>query len=236
MTRMKSPVPATVPSQVEASVLNSRSIRLRWTISYSPERELIDGFFVGYRSFDTSTLLGASLGGAPGSASGNSAGTPLAPSLGKQPVERPTFTYKTIRLTNQQQQAHMAQDEHQNPNGQLADSAAPLLSPVSSVTKTVSAPTSAGGELNPNSNKQQQVVVVSNFEYVIGGLDRNTEYTILIQCFNKKGAGPTSDPVVFKTFMSGKWGPNAKKLCIAFMQICTCVCLVTQSLNLNNLN
>lgn len=58
-------------------------------------------------------------------------------------------------------------------------------------------------------SQKHQVVVINNFEYIINGLERNTEYSILIQCFNKKGAGPTSDPVVFKTFVNGKF-LNAK--------------------------
>lgn len=176
-------------------MLSSRSIKLHWTVSFSPDHELIDGFFVGYRSFDTSSLLvepqhptGASL--AP-------PGVSLTPA--KQTLERPTYTYKTIRLTNAPPDGH---SQSASTNGEPAidgQAATPLLSPVSSVTKTVQTNSGAGG------GQRQQVVVVSSFEYIIGGLERNTEYTILIQCFNKKGAGPTSDPVVFKTFTSGEY-------------------------------
>lgn len=223
---------------VEASVLSSKSIKLRWTISYSLEHELIEGFFIGYRSFDSlspaspsSLSLSSSSGSGsleplgPVSSAGGDELVKLASSGGadaKQSAERPTFTYKTIRLTNQQQQqafesrgddlsqaeASQKQDQHQN---------TPMLAPISTITKTVPADALMGNSVGGgNSNKpnskgmqqqqQQQDVafVISNFEYVISGLERNTEYTILIQCFNKKGAGPASDPVVTKTLMSGK--------------------------------
>lgn len=216
-------MPATVPGQVEAQVLSSRSIKLRWTITYAPEQELIEGFFVGYRSFDASSLLADPQQVGAGLVAGSSAATATA----KQALERPTFTYKTIRLTNspssagQQQPAAAAaatadynepsasgasesQQQHQHQQ-QSAASSTPLLSPVSTLTKTVGgAPNVQQQQQQPNL-RQQQVVVVSSFEYVIGALDRNTEYTILIQCFNRKGAGPASDPVVFKTFQSGEY-------------------------------
>lgn len=180
-------------------MLSSRSIKLRWTISYPPEHELIDGFFVGYRSFDTSALLAE-----PGA--GSVAQT--AQAAAKQALERPTFTYKTIRLTNQQQQS--APEGGLSDHQQLEHHQTPLLSPVSSVTKTVPAGPSVQVNEPAGSKQQVAVVVVSNFEYTIAGLERNTEYTILIQCFNKKGAGPTSDPVVFKTFASGECGPEIR--------------------------
>lgn len=168
-------MPSVVPSLVEALVLSSKAIKLHWTISYAPEREIIDGFFVGYRSFSSTS---ASSGAATATAE------PRGPN--PQAGEQPTFTYKTIRLTNQAP-GQTAQELQQH------DDQSALLSPVSSVTKQV-----------PVSQQTSQLMLVSTFEFLISGLERNTEYTILIQCFNKKGAGPTSDPVVFKTFAIGK--------------------------------
>lgn len=158
-------VPAVVPNNVEASALSSRAIQLRWSVTYAPERELIDGFFVGYRSFVANSAAAAATtvatsGDAPGAS---------------------TFTYKTIRLapradSEQQQQQH---------NGQH-------VSPVSSVSK-------------PSGTVASQVLVSQVFEHTIDALERDTEYTVLIQCFNRKGAGPTSDPIVLKTLADGEY-------------------------------
>lgn len=218
---------------VEATVLSSKSIKLHWTISYSPEREIIDGFFVGYRSFDTpSSLLDQSDDSQlPTVSSSSSANNLLLSRNGNQQtsnkLSEPTFTYKTIRLTNQQPssgqhisnlgnsyQPNIDSNTRQKQQQQQQDASA-FLTPISSVTKNLpiqTGSTSSSTQVNSFSTlsnhlqtmQQQQVVVISTFEYVIGGLERNTEYTILIQCFNQKGAGPTSDPVVFKTFMNGK--------------------------------
>lgn len=217
---------------VEATVLSSKSIKLHWTVSYSPEREIIDGFFVGYRSFDTTSLLDQS---SPNSqsqtvSSSSIVGNSLRSGSQQQPSSKltePTFTYKTIRLTNQQplngqtsnsgsgsgsyQQNMDSSNSRQQKQQQDASA---FLTPISSATKnlpaqsTTSLPSQVANIFSSLNNNQQttqhQVVVVSTFEYVIGSLERNTEYTILIQCFNQKGAGPTSDPVVFKTFMNGE--------------------------------
>lgn len=218
---------------VEATVLSSKSIKLHWTISYSPEREIIDGFFVGYRSFDTSSLLDQSSDSqAQTVGSSGGLGNSLRSNNQQQSsakLSEPTFTYKTIRLTNQRPlngQISNSEISSYQPNKNSASSrlqqqqkqqqdASAFLTPISSVTRNLPIQSAASlpsqintfSTLNTNqqSVQQQQVVVISTFEYVIGGLERNTEYTILIQCFNQKGAGPTSDPVVFKTFMNGKW-------------------------------
>lgn len=212
---------------VEAIVLSASSVKLRWTISYSYERELIDGFFIGYRSFDSSALLVEApgleqpLAGNAIQAEGSLSGAGTRPTA-KQVVERPTFTYKTIRLINQHQQQQQQQaspDEiAQGPQAAAnalsqGSEAAPVVAPISSVTKTVPASATAGPSrhlvgaaaesLNGAGHQPRPgeltLVVVSNFEFTINGLERNTEYTILIQCFNKKGTGPSSDPVVTKT-------------------------------------
>lgn len=174
-----------MPNPVKVSVISSRSIKLHWTITYAVEHEIIEGFFVGYRSFD----------------SAGNANEPAIKSTNLAAEQQlPTFTYKTIRLTNQRQQqleqplvldSNQANPLHQNLN---QDSSSAFLSPISSVTKN---------ELVSSFQQQQQLIVMNNFEYIINGLERNTEYSILIQCFNKKGAGPTSDPVLFKTFVNG---------------------------------
>lgn len=207
------PVPSSLPTLVEATVLSSKSIKLHWTISYSPEREIIEGFFVGYRSFET---------GAPPSVDGSQTGAPSISLPGANPKhsptlgEQPTFTYKTIRLTSRPGALTSQEAGSEARQQQLSETGgAALLSPVASITKTIhpaGSPFSGGPQTALHRQQHPQLagsasplnVVVSSFEYVIGSLERNTEYTILIQCFNKKGAGPTSDPVVFRTFMNGK--------------------------------
>lgn len=211
---------------VEAAVLSSKSIKLRWTISYSPEREIIYGFFVGYRSFDTSSSLIDQSDDRSQLPTVSSSSNLLLSRNGNQQtsnkLSEPTFTYKTIRLTNQQpssgQHLSSLENYHQpniDSNTRQQQDASAFLRPISSVTKNLPIQGSTSSSTQVNSypiptnhlqtvQQQQQVVVISTFEYVIGGLERNTEYTILIQCFNQKGAGPTSDPVVFKTFMNGK--------------------------------
>lgn len=170
--------------------MSSRSARLHWTIAYPAERELIEGFFVGYRSFESSAQTNSRL-----------EGLKLKASIGAQ---ESTFTYKTLRLTGQRLDTESA-DERQIQQ-QQADSSAIYLAPVSSVSKSVPVSASPFGHLSPSSQPApitSQVLVLQTFEFVIGALERDTEYTILIQCFNKKGAGPTSDPVVFRTFANG---------------------------------
>lgn len=158
-------------------MLSSKSIKLRWSITFSPEREIIDGFFVGYRSFASQAQL--------------------APTNQPNKLEQPTFTYKTIKLTSPQLVSDRQTDSSQTDSS--------LLSPVSSFTKSLLPAQRQQSDKTLQSTGQSQVVLVNQFEFVINGLERNTEYTILIQCYNKKGAGPTSDPVVFKTFANGEY-------------------------------
>ena len=181
-TAPKHPVPSTVPGLVRAVVLNSRAVKLHWSITYAPEHELINGFFIGYRSFEPSPSSGA---------------LPARPSpelaTGRPADERPTFTYKTIRLAaSQPPSAAIGQESANQAAASAADAAQPLLAPVSSKT------------VGPAEQAKGVGLVQSQFEHAITGLERNTEYTILIQCFNGKGAGPTSDPVVFRTLANGK--------------------------------
>lgn len=161
-------MPSVVPSNVEALVLSSHSVKLNWTITYSAEHDIIDGFFIGYRSLDvalTSTAASANAVQQP----------PLA--------EQTTFTYKTIRLGGQPEMGARSQ-QHQ------AEPGSAFLAPKSSVSKQ----TLLAG------HRQPVIAISSSFEYLITGLERNSDYTLLIQCFNRKGAGPTSDPVLFRTF------------------------------------
>lgn len=223
-------VPSTVPTSVFANVLSSKSIKLQWTIQWSPEHEIIEGFFVGYRSFDPTVLTSSTMAPLlPAAHQQNSAARHSRTSTNdslhlpqdKQVASSPTqstFTYKTIRLAPTQpigsnNHRHQPPNEQPNlvPGGSVAD-APPLLAPVSSITKTI--PIGSMSQMQTsglNNNQQQQSheqlsqqIVVSSFEYIINGLERNTEYSILIQCFNRKGAGPSSDPVVFRTLSHGK--------------------------------
>lgn len=219
-----------MPTSVLAQVLSSRSIKLQWTIQWAPEHEIIEGFFVGYRSFDPSTLLAPSA-----SSSGPSALTSTSTtesSLSSVPRQQETnhnethdlperriisssqstFTYKTIRITNARPKEVSTQQQH-HVDAANKDQASPsvdpsLLAPISTVTKTIPIANHhqhTGISSNKQiSDHQQQSIVVSSFEYIISGLERNTEYSILIQCFNRKGAGPSSDPVVFRTLSHGK--------------------------------
>lgn len=208
-------MPSVLPTLVEAIVLSSKSIKLRWTISYSPDREIIDGFFVGYRSFESSPPSSVPLDTqAQHHASSSSGSKQTVPTSAG---EQPTFTYKTIRLTSRPgalvQESNGDNSPPANQRHQPSETGAAFLSPVASITKTIPAGGLFPGNSQSNmlhrhhpqaSSSGQLSLVVSSFEYLIGSLERNTEYTILIQCFNKKGAGPTSDPVVFRTFMNGK--------------------------------
>jgi len=176
-------------------------VKLRWTITYSPENELIDGFFIGYRSFEnTLSPPQTSMTSQTSADSKLSHGSVLQ--TAQSDIERPTFTYKTIRLaTTANTDSTMGLQVSES--GSQVNSVGPsVLSPTSTSTKQV--PSS----MVANSGSKHGIpstMIQSQFEYVINGLDRNTEYTILIQCFNRKGAGPTSDPMVFRTFASGKF-------------------------------
>lgn len=220
-----------IPSLVGAIVLGSRSVKLHWTVSHSPEREIIDGFFIGYRSFaDTPALIHAGadpqqqhklataqLSSVQSSGLNQPASIPL--DAGGQ---TPTFTYKTVRLNHRASPseqtdglAHLARQQQQA--DELLDPNAAYISPLSSISKSIIRPSS-------NYNLQQQVIS-SSFEYLIEGLERNMEYSIFIQCFNKKGAGPRSDPVIFKTFANGKFAssrryisPTTRNVVIIFLQ------------------
>lgn len=210
-----------MPSSVEAIVLSSRSIKLHWTITYSPEHEIIEGFFVGYKSFNShmDSIVHGNSAASAGTTSDNSNSNSRQTS-NEQQQQQPTFTYKTIRLNNNNllqrpQQLTILNNSAPADSNSGSDLSSAFLSPISSITKhipapsstIVSSPTNAAFGVNQQQPQVQQtiVVVVSNFEYIINGLERNTEYSILIQCFNKKGAGPTSDSVIFKTLVNGKF-------------------------------
>lgn len=171
-------VPSVVASSLVVIVMSSRSVKLHWTLAYPVEREIIDGFFIGYKS---------------ATANGSPAQMPLAApfdqvqnpdqQLAQQQMtggDLPTYTYKNVRLNRG--------------SGEQLDPSAVYISPLTSITKTISQP----------QQQQQQQVVSSTFEFVIGGLERNTEYSVIIQCFNKKGVGPASDTETFRTFANGE--------------------------------
>ncbi|CAN7938658.1 unnamed protein product, partial [Ixodes hexagonus] len=46
-------------------------------------------------------------------------------------------------------------------------------------------------------------------EFVIGGLQKNTKYAVVLQAFNGQGAGPAADEIVVKTHEYGDGGPFA---------------------------
>ena len=208
-----------IPTLIEARVLASRSAKLHWTIAYSQEHEQIEGFFVGYRSFEPSTSVSN-----PANIAGQQPiSDPIEPlkhktklsasgSLTDQKSTQSTFTYKTIRLTNHRLDSSSLNEQatFQRKQDQQADSSDVLLAPISSITKTVPITSPFAHLGGPNqaptlvNGNQAQLLLVQTFEFVIGSLERDTEYTVLLQCFNKKGAGPTSDPVVFRTFANGK--------------------------------
>lgn len=129
-----------------------------------------------------------------------------------------TYTYKTIRLANQgfdtatsnEHSQHQQQHQQHQQQQQHSDPATVFLEPISSVTKSVpiTSPFSHLASSNQPatiSSQPSQLLLVQTFEFVIGSLERDAEYTILLQCFNKKGAGPASDPVVFRTFANGEY-------------------------------
>lgn len=169
-------VPSVVPNNVEALVLSSHSVKLNWTITYSAEHEMVDGFFIGYRSLDVSPA------GVP-SVAPPTQGTAPAVQSRQQHLEQTTFTYKTVRLSSAPDSSGVS-----NKAADIASST--NLAPKSSITKQ----TLLAG------HRQPVLAITSTFEYLISGLERNSDYTLLIQCFNRKGAGPTSDPVLFRTF------------------------------------
>lgn len=173
-------VPSVVPASVEALVLSSHSAKLNWTITYSAEHEIIDGFFIGYRSLDVGLPSPSVAPPAPGSTQ--------SPKPSQTALEQTTFTYKTVRLGSQSDLPTLGNSVHHK--ALIDTSGAANLAPKSSVTKQ----TLLAG------HRQPVLAVTSTFEYLIGGLERNSDFTLLIQCFNRKGAGPTSDPVLFRTF------------------------------------
>lgn len=254
-------VPSIVPSLVEARVLSSRAAKLHWTIAYSPEHELIEGFFVGYRSFERPSQATPSLGSGgnlasvlptdqAGISSNNKNPSPQSTSTTTSTTQgkMTTYTYKTIRLfpdpsqqqttmstdnskSDQQQNANTLNNLNQHAMNDPRSGSDILLAPTSTMTKTMPGPrlaTAFGGHLssaqlmssasaipsssssstameNGASQQQQQahVMLIQSYELIISGLERDTEYTIMIQCFNQKGAGPTSDPIMFRTFANG---------------------------------
>lgn len=297
-------VPSIQPRQVKAQVLSSRSVKLSWIITFAPAHDLIEGFFLGYRSRATQ--------------SGN----------GIQ--ETPSYTYKTIKLMNsatnfrqQQTTTNSGNGANNNDNGSIQiqnkliingsnsnsnnnnlllssnnnnlpqqqqqqqpttindkTTSSIYLSPISSSLATVSSTSSMvspsggsglqplqkgseqqlemqqgtnGGDLigAPSTNNQRQyasnlysdngqamgldntiaghsyntmqqqlessagyyggnmsnILITSTFEYVITNLERNTDYSILLQCYNRKGAGPSSEPLLLRTFANGNYSP-----------------------------
>lgn len=211
-------VPSIVPTMVEARVLSSRSTKLQWTVAYSPEHELIEGFFVGYRSFDSSTSSSTSnninnsiqRSDIANIANDNNKHAYLPQ---ESPGKSTTFTYKTIRLSPEalgdwSQRNNLATRTSATISSSTSSSDI-LLTPIASVSKTVPATSSQNFAhiqgVSSGQNNGANIVLVQTFELLILGLDRDTEYTTMIQCFNSKGAGPTSDPVLFRTFANGEF-------------------------------
>lgn len=204
-------------------MLSSRSVRLHWTITYSSEHELIDGFFVGYRSFEPASTASSGATSNSNRQSGQTGSDSVNDQLdlvsksktsqsSGQEVTQSTFTYKTILLIDPKRDQISSDDKQQQQQQSVSPTVS--LAPLTTTTKTIP-PTNQGfTHLNNNPSHQQQsglvnhhegqTLLVQTFEYVIGSLQRDTEYAVLLQCFNKKGAGPPSDQIVFKTFANGK--------------------------------
>ncbi|KAG9508722.1 Down syndrome cell adhesion molecule-like protein, partial [Fragariocoptes setiger] len=187
-----------VPSNVHATMATSRALKLTWAIVWpNHKRELIDGFFIGYRR--SSTNVAPSRSSTATTTTNALNVSPQSPTTGtfnseqqqqqnlyNNDKQEPTFIYKTIRLL----QASISQQQQQmSPNGAFGARAPHVSQVAPSMEKQI-----GGMGENNYINYSPEL-----YEYTINGLERDTEYTIMIQCFNRKGAGPASDAIVART-------------------------------------
>lgn len=75
-----------------------------------------------------------------------------------------------------------------------------LLSSSSSSSSSLSSPSNIPGHSFHNSLMFAQ----RKFEYLIDLLRKKTKYTVVVQAFNSKGAGPSSPELTVETFAHGK--------------------------------
>jgi hypothetical protein len=115
-----------------------------------------------------------------------------------------SFSYKTMHVSNSYTDNHgmsIPFESHAPPDkrritNSMSSSSSNHLSIISSHTSNNSSTTSLAH--NPHFSRSRK------FEYTIDLLRKSTKYSIVIQAFNSRGAGPSSPEVTVQTFANGK--------------------------------
>lgn len=198
--------PQFVPHNVTCLPLDSRSIRVSWLIPSSLKNLFVDGFHVAYRihaSSDPFTYKTMHIVQHPAILS-----SPSDPSLlvsGKKTFP-PVRDTSSIRISS-----------NSNNGNPFSSQGVSITSPIIISGSTSSSFSSASSlrdlENNSFNTQMHESGMMRNvvnpfaqrkFEYIIDQLRKSTKYSIIVQAFNAKGAGPASTEITVATFANGE--------------------------------
>lgn len=165
--------PQFVPQNVTCLPLDSKSLKIGWSIPKSLENLYIEGFYIGYKVFSS-----------------------LDP-----------FTYKTMHILLD------PSSKHTSPPRPESSSRSSSVSRMASATAPLSSESFSSGSSSHPAASHSILLSSSSppppdqrkFEYVIDLLRKSTKYSVIIQAFNSKGAGPSSPEITAETYANGTW-------------------------------
>lgn len=189
------------PLDVAVEATGAHSLKVRWRAPVRAlQNGLIRGYYIGYRALATSPTIGQAAsghqsgfstdGGAQSSALGvpgsTSQASKLLASLAKQDADGEQYQYKNVQLDLSPLNLN-----HLGPSSQLGSSLVRAdflfgsdFSPERQATTNLSRLTSFGPQIHTS---------------YLTNLRRKTAYSVIVQAYNKIGAGPRSDQVVVST-------------------------------------
>lgn len=188
--------PQFVPQNVTCLPLDSRSIKVSWIIPSSLKNLFIEGFYIAYRFPASSDPFTYKTMHVPLHPAGS------VPAAGSSPESGSGSGNAGARDRNPPSSS--------SSGSPLSSSGVSISSSIIISGSTSSSFSSASSlrdrENNSNFNTQQRNAdpfAQRKFEYIIDQLRKSTKYSIIVQAFNAKGAGPTSPETTVSTFANG---------------------------------
>ena len=157
--------PQIIPENVTCQALDSKSMKISWTVPGSAESLFIEGFYIGYRAVSS-----------------------LEP-----------FTYKTMHISLTSSSGTDV-DRGSKDGGEDTRSFTHWSDPSS---LSPSSSSSSSSNFPGNMILQQNGQTERRFEYIVDSLRKATKYSVIVQAFNSKGAGPSTSELTVETFVNG---------------------------------
>ncbi|KAH9419282.1 hypothetical protein DERP_005789 [Dermatophagoides pteronyssinus] len=187
--------PTVMPDNIRAVPLSTHAIP-----TTTSDIEIIDGFYIGYRTISTSSLpeTGSNI---PGSKQSQSSST-TAGINNNNHHQSLSYTYKTISNTPIQP-LYSKMSTIGNNNWKQSSSSYGIRAKSSPNSFLIKLNNQSTIETDQTSTSMMMISTSpfhQYYEHIIDTLQRQTLYQFIVQAFNEKGAGPSSIEVTARTF------------------------------------